>query len=371
MTRPVAMIMAGGTGGHVFPALALARRLQNASCDVIWLGTHRGIESRVVPAAGIPIEWVDVSGVRGKRVATLLAAPFHILRAIWQSLRAMRRHRPVVVVGLGGFVSGPGGVAAWLSRRPLVIHEQNAVAGLTNRLLARLATHVLEAFPGSFRKPGSAVATVGNPVREEFFRQLDPGQRRVGAAVADRCLRVLVIGGSQGAMKLNAAVPAALQLLARDGWRLEIRHQTGERGFAETANRYRDAALTARTEAFIDDVATAYASTDLVICRAGALTVSEIAAVGVAALLVPFAAAVDDHQTANASYLVAANAAVLLAENELNADSLYRTILALLAQPDRLATMAANARSLARPDATEKLARVTLQAAGLTLGAAA
>jgi UDP-N-acetylglucosamine--N-acetylmuramyl-(pentapeptide) pyrophosphoryl-undecaprenol N-acetylglucosamine transferase len=371
MTRPVAMIMAGGTGGHVFPALALARRLQRASCDVIWLGTQRGIEARLVPAAGIPIEWVDVSGVRGKRVATLLAAPFHILRAIWQSLRAIRRHRPVVVVGLGGFVSGPGGVAAWLSRRPLVIHEQNAVAGLTNRLLASLAARVLEAFPGSFRGRAAAVDTVGNPVREDFFRQQDPQQRRIGAGITNKALRVLVIGGSQGAMKLNATVPAALALLAHEGWQLDIRHQTGERWLADTAQRYRDAALTARSDAFIDDVAAAYAATDLVICRAGALTVSEIAAVGVAAVLVPFAAAVDDHQTANAGYLVAANAAMLLPESDLTAASLQRTIMGLLTPPDKLATMAANARTLARPDATEKLAAAALQAAGLKWDAAA
>ena len=368
--RPLAMIMAGGTGGHVFPALALARRLQSAACDVVWLGTQRGIEARVVPAAGISIEWVDVSGVRGKHVATLLAAPFRIARAVWQSLRAMRRHRPVVVVGLGGFVSGPGGVAAWLTRRPLVIHEQNAVAGLTNRLLARVATRVLEAFPGSFGGSRVRALTIGNPVRAEFFAKPAPAAR-ISPSVSGRTINVLVIGGSQGALKLNAAVPSAMAELRRDGWSFAIRHQTGERWLAETDQHYREAGVPATTDKFIDDVASAYAAADLVICRAGALTVSEIAAVGVASVLVPFAAAVDDHQTANARFLVQAQAAVLVPESELTAGRLAAEIRALLREPGRLLAMAQNARGLARPDATQQLARATLAAAGLPQEAAA
>lgn len=364
--RPLAMIMAGGTGGHVFPALALARRLQGAACDVVWLGTQRGIEARVVPAAGISIEWVDVSGVRGKHVATLLAAPFHIARAVWQSWRAMRQYRPMVVVGLGGFVSGPGGVAAWLSRRPLVIHEQNAVAGLTNRLLARLARSVLAAFPGSFGASGVGEKTIGNPVRQEFFGQPEPAQRAARAG----SVRVLVVGGSQGALKLNAAVPAALAELSREGWQFAIRHQTGERWLADTENHYRAAGVTAVTEKFIDDMAGAFAAADLVICRSGALTVSEIAAVGVASILVPFAAAVDDHQTANARFLVDAGAAVMVPERELSASRLAAEVRALVREPGRLLLMARQARALARPEATEELARATLAAAGLTLEAA-
>ena len=365
------MIMAGGTGGHVFPALALARRLQSAACDVVWLGTQRGIEARVVPAAGIPIEWVDVSGVRGKHVATLLAAPFRIARAVWQSLRAMRIHRPVVVVGLGGFVSGPGGLAAWLSRRPLVIHEQNAIAGLTNRLLARLATQVLEAFPGSFGQLTVVTRTIGNPVRSEFFAQRPPAERLRSTIQRGTPVKVLVVGGSQGALKLNAVVPKALAELTRQGWSFAIRHQAGERWLAETEKNYRDAGVFATVDKFIDDVAGAYAAADLVICRAGALTVSEIAAVGVASVLVPFAAAVDDHQTANARYLVRAQAAVLVPESELTAERLAAEVGQLLNQPGRLRAMAQNARSLARPDATEELARSALAAAGLTLETAA
>jgi UDP-N-acetylglucosamine--N-acetylmuramyl-(pentapeptide) pyrophosphoryl-undecaprenol N-acetylglucosamine transferase len=370
--RPVAMIMAGGTGGHVFPALALARRLQRASCDVVWLGTRRGIEARVVPAAGIPMEWVDVSGVRGKQVATLLAAPFRIGKAIWQSLAAMRRRQPIVVVGLGGFVSGPGGVAAWLSRRPLVIHEQNAVAGLTNRLLARVATTVLQAFPGGFRTPRRNATVIGNPVRDEFFAQSTPEARRAPApSRGGTALRLLVIGGSQGALKLNQAVPQALAQLTRAGWNIAVRHQTGERWRADTEQRYREAAVPAQAESFIDDVAAAYAAADLVICRAGALTVSEIAAVGVAAVLVPFAAAVDDHQTANARFLVDADAAILVPEHELTPQRLATELESLLLDPARLAAMARNARQLARPDATERLAKATFEAAGLHWEAAA
>ncbi len=364
--RPVAMIMAGGTGGHVFPALALARRLQRAACDVVWLGTHKGIEARIVPAAGIRIAWVDVSGVRGKHVATLLAAPFRIARAVWQAWRAMRLYQPVVVVGLGGFVSGPGGVAAWLSRRPLVIHEQNAVAGLTNRLLARLAKRVLAAFPGSFGGTGVGEVTIGNPVREEFFAQPDPAQRPASPG----SVRVLVVGGSQGALKLNAAVPAALAELSKEGWHFVIRHQTGERWLAETASQYRTVGIAAETNPFIDDMASAFAAADLLICRSGALTVSEIAAVGVASVLVPFAAAVDDHQTANARFLVGAGAAVLLPERDLSASRLATEVRQLLREPGRLLAMAQHARALARPEATEQLARATLAAAGLTLEAA-
>ena len=307
------MIMAGGTGGHVFPALALAARLRERACEVVWLGTRAGIEARLVPAAGIPVEWIGIGGLRGKGVMTLLRAPFALLRALWQAIAAVRRQRPAVVVGLGGYVTGPGGLAAWLLRRPLVIHEQNAVAGLTNRVLARLAEPVLEAFPGSFPAVRGARA-IGNPVRAAF-RALPPPQVRYGARSG--ALRLLVVGGSQGAAKLNATVPAALASLPPGLF--EVRHQAGERGLEAARAAYARAGVPARIEPFIDDIAEAYAQADLVVCRAGALTVSELAAAGVAALFVPFAAAVDDHQTLNARQLETHGAARLLPERELDA----------------------------------------------------
>jgi UDP-N-acetylglucosamine--N-acetylmuramyl-(pentapeptide) pyrophosphoryl-undecaprenol N-acetylglucosamine transferase len=363
--RPV-LIMAGGTGGHVFPALALARALRERSFDVVWLGTRRGIEARLVPAAQIPIEWIDIGGLRGKGITTLLAAPFRLLRALWQCLAVMRRHRPQVVVGLGGFVTGPGGIAAWLARRPLVIHEQNAIAGFTNRQLARFARAVLEAFPGSFGA-GSAARDIGNPVRTEFFAQPAPAQRFAGRSGP---IRLLVVGGSLGAARLNASVPAAVALL-RGRVDLEVRHQCGERGVDAARAAYAAAAVQADIVPFIDDVASAYAAADLVICRAGALTISELAAVGVAAILVPFPAAVDDHQTHNAQYLVDAQAAVRIADRELEPAHLAAEIERLCADRATLAAMAERARSRARPAATAELLQACLAAAGVAATEAA
>lgn len=354
------MIMAGGTGGHVFPALALAARLQERACEVVWLGTRAGIEARLVPAAGIPVEWIGIGGLRGKGLMTLLRAPFALLRALWQAVAAVRRQRPAVVVGLGGYVTGPGGLAAWLLRRPLVIHEQNAVAGFTNRVLARLADPVLEAFPGSFPAARGARA-IGNPVRAAF-RALPPPQVRYGARSG--ALRLLVVGGSQGAAKLNATVPAALALLPSGLF--EVRHQAGERGLEAAREAYARAGVAARIEPFIDDIAEAYAQADLVVCRAGALTVSELAAAGVAALFVPFAAAVDDHQTLNARQLEARGAARLLSERELEATRLAQELRGLAALGrEGLAAMAAAARGFDSPGATEDMAAAVLAAGSL------
>jgi UDP-N-acetylglucosamine--N-acetylmuramyl-(pentapeptide) pyrophosphoryl-undecaprenol N-acetylglucosamine transferase len=363
--RPV-LIMAGGTGGHVFPALALARALRERSFDVVWLGTRRGIEARLVPAAQIPIEWIDIGGLRGKGAATLLAAPFLLLRALWQCLAVMRRHQPQVVVGLGGFVTGPGGIAAWLARRPLVIHEQNAIAGFTNRQLARFARAVLEAFPGSFGA-GSRARDIGNPVRAEFFAQPAPAQRFAGRSGP---VRLLVVGGSLGAARLNASVPAALALL-RGRIDVEVTHQCGERGLDAARAAYAAAGVAADIVPFIDDVASAYAAADLVICRAGALTISEIAAVGAASILVPFPAAVDDHQTRNAQYLVDAQAAVCIADRELEPARLATEIERLCADRATLAAMAERARSRARPAATAELLQACLAAAGVAAPEAA
>ncbi len=360
MRGPV-LIMAGGTGGHVFPALALARALQERSCEVVWLGTHRGIEARLVPAAGIQVEWISIGGLRGKGLATQLLAPLRLLRALWESLAVMRRHSPQVVVGLGGFVSGPGGLAAWLSRRPLVIHEQNAVAGLTNRLLARLADQVLEAFPQSFG-PSRPARDIGNPVRREFFALPAPALRFAGRTGA---LRLLVVGGSQGAARLNAVVPQALAQLAPQ-LAIEVRHQAGERWIDGARSAYAAAGIDAEVVPFIDDIAAAYGWADLVVCRAGALTISELAAAGVAAILVPFPAAVDDHQTRNAGYLVGQGAAVLLPEPQLSVERLAAELLRLGSDRAALQRMAASARALARPRAALDLADATLAAAGVT-----
>jgi UDP-N-acetylglucosamine--N-acetylmuramyl-(pentapeptide) pyrophosphoryl-undecaprenol N-acetylglucosamine transferase len=349
-TRPI-LIMAGGTGGHVFPALALARLLQRHSCVVLWLGTRRGLEARLVPAEHIAIEWITVAGVRGKGLMSLLAAPFRVALAVTQALKVIWRHRPLAVVGLGGFVSGPGGVAAWLSRRPLIIHEQNAVAGFTNRVLAHLAREVLEAFPGSFG-PGVRARAIGNPVRAEIIATAPPAARFGARAGA---IHLLVIGGSQGAARLNAVLPQALAQLG-GSVSLEVRHQAGPRWLEAAERAYAEAGVRAAVSAFIDDMAAAYAWADLVICRAGALTVSELAAAGVGAILVPFAAAVDDHQTANARYLVSAGAAVLIAERELTAERLAAELRRLCADRATLLAMAERARALARPQATEALA---------------
>jgi UDP-N-acetylglucosamine--N-acetylmuramyl-(pentapeptide) pyrophosphoryl-undecaprenol N-acetylglucosamine transferase len=359
-SKGVVLIMAGGTGGHVFPALAAARVLRERGYEPVWLGTQRGLEARLVPQHHIAIEWISVSGVRGKGWSAWFGAPFRLARAIRQSLAVMQRRAPIVVLGAGGFVSGPGGVAAWLTRRPLVIHEQNAVAGLTNRMLAKLADRVLEAFPRSF--PGTVHAEqVGNPVRREITTLTQPAKRfseRKGA------IRLFVFGGSQGAARLNAVVPAALALLPPQ-LRPQVIHQAGERHLAQTIELYRKHDVKADVRAFIDDMGATYEWADIVVSRAGALTVSELAAAGVGAVLVPFAAAVDDHQTRNAQFLVNADAALLIAERELTPQRLAAELQALLTQGrERLARMAMNARAQAITDADVRLADACVAAAG-------
>src|SRR5712672_2962313 len=362
--RPI-LIMAGGTGGHVFPALALARLLRAKSFEVVWLGTQRGLEARVVPAERIQIEWLSVGGLRGKGLGTLLAAPFRLALALGQALRVMWRHRPLVVVGLGGFVTGPGGVAAWLTRRPLLIHEQNAVAGFTNRCLSHLAREVLEAFPGSFGG-GVQARAIGNPVRQDISAIEPPAIR-----FADRsgAIRILVIGGSQGATRLNAVVPFALarlkQLHAQEIPAIDVRHQAGERWIDTGRQSYASAGVRADVRPFIEDMAEAYSWADLVICLSGALTVSELAAAGVGAILVPFPAAVDDHQTHNARFLVSEGAALLISDRDLTAERLSAELLALCTGRGRLIAMAERARLLARTSATTELADACAQLAGV------
>jgi UDP-N-acetylglucosamine--N-acetylmuramyl-(pentapeptide) pyrophosphoryl-undecaprenol N-acetylglucosamine transferase len=343
--RPI-LVMAGGTGGHVYPALAVAETLIGSGWPVVWLGTRAGLEARVVPARGIPIEWVDVGGLRGKGLAALVMAPLRLARAFMQSVAVMRRHRPRAVLGMGGYVSGPGGLAAWLLRRPLVIHEQNAVGGTTNRVLARFAHRVLTGFPGVL-----GGECIGNPVRPEIAALPVPAARMHGRAGA---LRVLVLGGSQGARALNAVVPFAVALLPADQ-RPEVRHQCGEKLLDEARAAWQAAGVRVDPVAFIDDVAAAYAWADVVVCRAGALTVAELAAAGVASVLVPLPHAVDDHQTANARHLVKAGAGVVLSESELTPASLAARLREFDGDRATLLAMATAARRVARPDATAKL----------------
>ncbi|MBT8084341.1 MAG: undecaprenyldiphospho-muramoylpentapeptide beta-N-acetylglucosaminyltransferase [Woeseia sp.] len=355
--RPI-LVMAGGTGGHVYPALAVANALREQSRDVVWLGTRRGIEARVVPAAGIPIEWVSVQGLRGKGRLTMLLAPLKLLRALWQSLRIVARHRPAAVLGMGGFVSGPGGLAAWLLRRPLIIHEQNAVSGVTNRLLACLARVVLQAFPGSFSARVNA-RTVGNPVRAEIAAVPPPATRWDGRSGS---LRLLVLGGSQGALALNRAVPAALGLLDAE-MRPEVRHQAGERTVAVARESYKVAGIDARIDEYIEDMAAAYAWADLVICRAGALTVAEICAVGLPAIFIPFPAAVDDHQTVNARGLVSVDAALVVQEADLSPAVLADVLQNWCSDRLSLLARAQAARSQARSDSLDVITGICLKLA--------
>ena len=350
------LIMAGGTGGHVFPALAVADALRARNIPVVWLGTRQGLEARVVPEAGLAMEWLTVRGLRGKGAAGWLLAPVRILRAAVEAVGVLRRQRPRAVLGMGGYVAGPGGLAAWLLRYPLVIHEQNARAGLTNRLLARCARAVLAGFDGAFAD-GRAEVT-GNPVRGDILRLAPPEQRvpRSGR------WRLLVLGGSLGAQALNETVARAVARMP-EAERPMIWHQAGQRTEDIARQAYADAGVEAEVSAFIADMAAAYAWADLVLCRAGALTVSELAIAGVPAVLVPLPHAVDDHQTANARHLVDAGAAVLLPQDELTAERLQEQLQELGGERGRLLEMAHAARAVARPDAAETVAERCLEVA--------
>jgi len=356
MSRAPVLIMAGGTGGHVFPALAVARELRGRNEDVVWLGTRQGLEARVVPAEGITLETIRVSGLRRKGVTTWLGAPFRVAIALADAIAVVRRRRPRVVLGMGGFASGPGGLAARLLGRPLVIHEQNAVAGLTNRLLAGIAREVLEAFPGSFLA-GKATRVTGNPVRADIAALPPPAQRLAGRTGP---LRLLVLGGSQGARILNETVPGALALLPAAA-RPEVLHQAGESTIAVAREAYAAAGVAARIEPFIGDMAGAYAWADAVVCRAGALTIAELAAAGLPALLVPFPGAVDDHQTRNAEHFVAAGAGVLLPQAGLTAERLAAEVATLAGDRALVLRRAERARTLAKPRATAEIADICQQ----------
>ena len=353
------VIMAGGTGGHVFPALAVADVLHARGHEVAWIGTRQGLEASVVPAAGIPMAWIEVGGLRGKGMATLLQSPWRIARALAQALGIFRRLRPAAALGMGGFASGPGGLAARLGGCPLVLHEQNAVPGMTNRILSHVATRVLEGFPGSFASSRQG-EYVGNPVRASIAA-LPPPEIRLAARSGKP--RLLVIGGSQGAQVLNDCVPQVLVRLDA-ALRPEVWHQTGARDAQSVAAAYQAYGIPARVVPFIEDMAQAYAWADLALCRSGALTVAELATVGLASVLVPFAAAVDDHQTRNAEFLVQAAAAELLPQMQLSAQTLIPVLGGILGDRQRLMQMARRARALAKPDAAVKVAEACVQAGG-------
>lgn len=349
------LIMAGGTGGHVFPALACAREFQARGYQVHWLGTPRGIENELVPAAGLPLHRITISGLRGKGWLALLKAPFQLLRSLLQARRLVADLRPACVLGMGGYVTGPGGLAAKLNGVPLVIHEQNAVAGTANRSLAPFASRICEAFPDTFAASDKR-RTTGNPVREELFaaphREPLHGRRP----------RLLVLGGSLGAEPLNRLLPEALARIPAPE-RPEVRHQAGKRHEALTATRYQDLGVDAKVLPFIADMAAAYAWADLVVCRSGALTVSELAAAGLPSLLVPLPHAIDDHQSRNADYLAKEGAAFLLPQHATDAERLAAQLTEVLMQPERLMAMGDIARRLAKPDATRRVVDICLEVA--------
>jgi len=357
-TRPI-MIMAGGTGGHIFPALAVARELMAREIPVVWMGSPQGMEAKLIPDTGIPIAWLTIGGLRGKGMKSWLMAPFKLLFAMTQAFKLLRHYRPRAVLGMGGFVAGPGGAVASILRIPLVIHEQNSVAGLTNRLLAKVAGNVLQAFPGVFA-PSRKVETVGNPVRPEIAALPDPQERAIAKGEK---LKILVIGGSLGAVVFNSTLPRALSIMP-ESERPEIFHQAGAKNIEAARSAYEEAGVDARIEPFIADMAEAYAWADLVICRSGALTVSELAAAGVGSMLVPYPYAVDDHQTGNARYLSEAGAAILMPQPEFTVEHISEYLHKLTASPDILQEMAIKARALAQPESTKRVADVCAMAGG-------
>jgi UDP-N-acetylglucosamine--N-acetylmuramyl-(pentapeptide) pyrophosphoryl-undecaprenol N-acetylglucosamine transferase len=362
-TKIRVLIMAGGTGGHVFPALAVADQIRSTGAEVSWLGTRRGLEADVVPKSGYDIHFISINGLRGKNVLTLLLAPFKLGVALSQAFFILLRLRPAAVLGMGGFASGPGGEMASLLGRPLLIHEQNAIAGMTNRMLAKFSWQVMQAFPETFPDEFKPV-TVGNPVRQAISDLPPPEQR-----FADRegPLRLLVLGGSLGAVALNQTVPTAIGFMSPD-YRPEVLHQSGKGNQEAALDYYKNINMSANVVPFIEKMEDAYGWADLVVCRAGALTIAELAAAGIASILVPYPHAVDDHQTANARTLTQAGAALLVPQEKLMPDYLSDVLQSFVGKDmvqvrQRLLNMAQAARKLAQPDATQKVANLCLQAA--------
>jgi UDP-N-acetylglucosamine--N-acetylmuramyl-(pentapeptide) pyrophosphoryl-undecaprenol N-acetylglucosamine transferase len=351
---PTILIMAGGTGGHVFPGLAVADELRGRGWNVVWMGARAGLEARLVPARGYPVEWIRAAALRGKGLAAKLLLPLRLLVGFWQSARAILRIRPAVVLSMGGYVAFPGGMMASLLARPLAVHEQNAIAGLANRVLAGVADKTMVAFPGALARS----EWTGNPVRADIAGVAEPAAR-YGARSGP--LRLLVVGGSLGAQALNEVLPKALALIDESS-RPAVTHQAGEGNLEILKQNYASAAVQGTLTAFIDDMAKAYAEADLLICRAGAMTVAELSAAGMASVLVPFPHAVDDHQTANARFLSEQGAAILLPQRELSPEKLSALLCSL--DRTRLLEIAGKARALGKPEATRIVADRCVALAG-------
>lgn len=350
------LIMAGGTGGHIFPGLAIAKALQAKGVEVFWLGTSRGLEGRLIPEAGIPFKQITISGIRHQARSALLKAPFRLVLAVFQAITLIKAIKPDLVIGMGGFVSGPGGIASWLLRKPLIIHEQNAIAGLTNRCLAKLANRVLTGFPETFPASDKVVYT-GNPIRQEIESIAPSHAAYLNLATP---LRLLVLGGSLGAAAINDLVPQAL-LQMNNLSLIEVKHQTGQAHFSLTQDSYTRLRVRAEVTPFISDMAEAYNWADIVLCRAGALTITELTAVGLPAILIPYPYAVDDHQTKNGQFLVAAGAAVMVQQGDLSAASLSNLLTSLLQDRPRLQVMAEAARGLFKETATTNIVAICEQ----------
>lgn len=349
------MIMAGGTGGHVFPGLAVADHMKTLDWNIVWLGTHNGMEAALVPQHGYRVELIEFSGLRGKKAMDWLWLPWRLLLAFGQSARIIIRTQPDVVLGMGGYPAFPGGIMASLLNKPLLIHEQNAIPGLTNRILAKIADKILLGFPAAIKGNSKKVQVTGNPVRDDILRLPLPELR---FASRSGKLKILVIGGSLGARILNTTIPKALKLIPEND-RPWVTHQAGKNNLDELQRNYAECDVEGNLVSFIDDMAASYAECDLVICRAGALTISELAVVGVASILIPYPFAVDDHQTANAQFLSKHKAALLLPQDKLNPEELADLIKGFTRE--RLLKMAMFARSLAKPDATRRVADACLE----------
>ena len=346
------IVMAGGTGGHIFPAMAVADYLAERGVEIIWFGCENSMESRLVPEKGYKIEYLSAAGIRGKGIFKAVIAAVKMAGAVIRAVKLIRRYRPMAVIGMGGYVSAPGGIASWLLRKKLAIHEQNAVAGSANRMLSNVATRVFEAFPQTFAKQVGAVYS-GNPIREQFSHQEKVEK-------VDGEITILVVGGSLGAQILNQMVPAALKNLKTEK-QIKVVHQAGEKTLAEAVENYRDSGLDAEVVPFIKDMAGAYAAADIIICRAGALTVAEVAFAGRASIMVPLPQAIDDHQTKNAEFLSGNGAAILMKQSELTEELLIEKLSELIEDNNRRTGMAAKAKELAVTDATEKIAAYCLE----------
>lgn len=351
MKRTKILMMAGGTGGHIFPALAVAEVLREQNIEVAFLGTQHGLESKIIPQHQLTLFTLCVAGLRGVGVKRLIVAPFSLIRAVYQAVKIIRRYQPTAVLGMGGFASGPGGIAAFLLRIPLVLHEQNAIPGWTNKILARFAHVVFTGFPQAFdQRKQVHYRYVGNPIRKALTHLSSPERRFLSREGA---LRILIVGGSRGAMALNTQIPLGLALLK---FPLEIRHQAGQQYVENAKQAYQELGLTANVVPFIDNMAEAYEWADLLICRSGAMTISEITTVGVPAIFVPFPHAVDDHQTANAKFLVDIGAGMLIQQKDLTPKSLAEK-LTILNDRKLLMEIARKAYVLRKIDAAEQVAK--------------